>query len=90
MSPESLESYCFKGLMQRAVQAYRDGEPVVVRDLDGSVLHGMETLKQIRDYGMELTCRVITGVDRGMFEASAWPEALEAHRRIFCEKWRDL
>ena len=66
-----------------AVHEYSEGRAVVVKATDGGVLHGRETLQAIIDTGASLECSVIRDVDREQFEASDWPEILEAARQVF-------
>lgn len=74
-------------VIQEALSAYKAGIPVVVIGIDKGILHGEDTLKQIREYGVGLNCKVMFGVDRAEFEAGDGPEILEAARQVFWE-WR--
>lgn len=75
-------------LLNEAVAAYSDGRPVVVRDENGSLLHGEEFLKGIVALGQSMPdfrmgAIVFHGVSRKYFESTDWPEILEAARQVF-------
>jgi hypothetical protein len=72
--------------MDKALESYRQGVPVTVKDCDGNVLHGVEILDQIFEYDTTLTCLEIDKVDRQDFENSDWPGLLEKIRRLFWER----
>lgn len=65
------------------VLAYCEGSPVVVLDENSAVLHGEQTLKTIIDIGCAQKALIISGIDGNEFEATDWPEFLEAGRRNF-------
>jgi hypothetical protein len=74
--------------LNRAVEAYRNGTPVVVLSDDKGILHGTETLQAIKDTGVAMACLIIEGIPAAQFNETDWPEKLEAARRLFMEdKW---
>jgi hypothetical protein len=73
------------GQLMQALWNYAQGLPVAIFDTTGSLLHGQETLKAITDTGASLETLVLLGIDRAGFEATGWPEELEAARRLFME-----
>jgi len=76
--------------LHRAVAAYREGHPVVVLSDEGATLHGEDFLRAVRDLSMPLEARVIRGIPKAEFEASDWPEILEAARQVFLKNaWPD-
>jgi hypothetical protein len=82
-------STAFNELMQKALEHYRTDEgPVVVLAGAGGKegrLHGEETLKTIVDTQMPTRVLTIRGVDVEQWNASEWPEILEAARRLFMQ-----
>jgi hypothetical protein len=69
--------------LNRAVDAYKAGQPVVVLDEEGHHLHGEDFLKGVADLDMPMRAFVVTGISRAYFEATDWPEVLEAARQVF-------
>ncbi len=68
----------FLEAMKLAVELYRIGEPVVLKDQSGNVLHGQETLSTITDLKK---CRVISDIDAETWKVSHWPQVLEGARQ---------
>ena len=68
-----------------ALLAYASGNPVVVLDEGEQALHGEDTLKAIIDTKAPLKAAVLHGIPRRDFEASDWPEVLEAARLNFMQ-----
>jgi hypothetical protein len=75
----------FEELMARAVNAYRNGQPVVVFSSADESLHGREFLETVRDLAMPLEAFFVKGVDVKLWNASEYPEVLGAARRLFME-----
>jgi hypothetical protein len=67
----------------RALLAYAEGSPVVVFDDKGYLLHGEETLKGAVAAEATLQSLIVTCIPKKEFEASDWPELLEAARQNF-------
>jgi hypothetical protein len=72
--------------IMEAVTSYSKGTPVVVLSPDESVLHGKDTLKAIVELGCDLQVNIVRDIDRGAFEATDYPEILEAARRVWLER----
>lgn len=67
----------FKEKMDLALALYEIGEPVVLKENGGKIIHGEETLA-----ATDLSkCRVIDGIDVDEWETSYWPEVLESARQ---------
>jgi hypothetical protein len=75
--------------LNRAVDAYKAGQPVVVLDEEGHHLHGEDFLKGVADLNMPMRAFMATGIPRAYFEATDWPEVLEAARQVFFLKNRN-
>src|SRR2546430_2243272 len=73
-----------RGLML-ALKAYAEGHPVVVFSTEGALLHGEETCRAIVDAGVTLDATAVEDIPKVEFEATDWPEMLEAARRMFME-----
>jgi hypothetical protein len=80
MAPPELEE-----LMAKAVNAYRNGQPVVVISSADEPLHGREVLETVRDLAMPLEAFFVKGVDVKLWNTSEYPEMLEAARKLFME-----
>jgi hypothetical protein len=68
--------------MRDAFQAYQSGRPVAILDKSGSVIHGREELEAIDQLSMT-ECFVVRNVDVDQWNASEWPEILEAARQFY-------
>ena len=68
-----------------ALLQYADGYPVVIRDRDGGILHGRESLESLIALDMPLTAVVVSGIPVEEWNASEWPERLEAARQLFMQ-----
>lgn len=66
--------------MRDAFQAYQSGVPVVILDKSGSPIHVREELQSID----RLTkCFVVRDVHVDQWNASEWPQNLEAARQVY-------
>jgi hypothetical protein len=72
-----------KPLEATVIKAYRAGVPVIVFAKDGSILHGEQTLRWIRETGAPIKAVKIEGIDREAFEAGELPEICEAAREAW-------
>jgi len=54
-------------------------------DKNGHMLHGDDTCKTVVELKMPLKILQINDVDQHLFNASDWPERLEAARQVFME-----
>jgi len=75
----------FEAAMEKAFEAYESGTPVVILDKNGHMLHGDDTCKTVVELKMPLKILQINDVDQHLFNASDWPERLEAARQVFME-----
>jgi hypothetical protein len=67
----------FQQQMETALTLYRGGEPVVLKDKSGNIIHGEETWNTTE----HSKCRVIEGIDIGEWKRSQWPELLKGARQ---------
>lgn len=72
-----------KPLADTVIKAYRAGVPVIVLAKDGSVLHGEQTLRWIKETGAPINAVRIQGIDRQAFECCELPEICEAAREAW-------
>jgi hypothetical protein len=79
----SMERAEFRALFNALLSYAEKKLPVVVLDEQGNILHGEETLRAIVDTNASLGVLTIEGINRERFEASDWPEMLEAAREVF-------
>jgi hypothetical protein len=77
-------------MLSLAVAAYEAERPVVVLDEEEHALHGEEFMKSISALDMPMQTAVFRSVPRSYFEASDWPETLEAARQVFFLKNPDF
>jgi hypothetical protein len=61
----------------------RLGVPVIVLAKDGSILHGEQTLRWIKETGAPIKAVRIQGIDRQGFEGCELPEICEAAREAW-------
>ena len=73
----------FTEQMQGALGAYKSGRPVVVLGKDETAIHGRDELQAIIDLKMPMECFTIHGIDVDAWNASDWPEILEAARQVY-------
>jgi len=64
----------------KALLAYTEGCPVLVFAPNAAILHGIPTLEHIRATNVGLNTICVYGIDPHKFEASDWPDVLEAAR----------
>jgi hypothetical protein len=76
----------FESHMITAVESYKEGTPVVVMATDGSMLHGEEVCRTIMDSNLAVNVAQIQNVDPELFNASDWPDTLEAMCQDYIEK----
>jgi len=67
----------FKEKMDLALELYKIGEPVVLKEKGGKIIHGEETL-ETTDLSK---CRVIEGIDVDEWKVSYWSQLLESARQ---------
>ena len=73
--------------LDAAVEAYAKGYPVVVFAAGDALVHGKQTLEAIAQLGFGLNTIVIRQPFTVQeFEATDWPEVLEAARHTFMEQ----
>jgi len=72
-----------KPLVETVIKAYRAGVPVIVLATDGSVLHGEQTLRWIKETGARIKAIRIQGIDRQAFEGCELPDIFEAAREAW-------
>ncbi len=72
-----------KQLANNVIKAYRAGVPVIVLATDGSILHGGQTLRWIRETGAPIKAIRIQGIDRQAFEGCELPDICEAAREAW-------
>ena len=68
-----------------ALQAYAEGYPVLIFSDEGVLLHGEETCRAIVDTGVSIDAKDVEDIPKVEFEATDWPDMLEAARRMFME-----
>jgi hypothetical protein len=68
--------------LRSAVQAYKEG-PVVVLDEDKGCLHGEDFLDNVITAGITMNAYVVFDIPLDYWNASEWPEILEAARRVY-------
>jgi hypothetical protein len=84
------DEFRWQAPLTQAVEAYRRGRPVVVQSSENHLLHGEETLRTIADLDLPLKCFTVQNVPQDKYDASDWPEILEAARRTYMEgKWSE-
>lgn len=72
-----------KPLAATVIKAYRAGVPVVVYAKDGSILHGEQTLRWVKETGARIKAVKIEGINRQAFLAGELPEICEAAREAW-------
>ena len=75
----------FETLMNRALQAYRNGYPVVIFSSTREPLHGHEFIEAVVDLSMPLQAFFADGVAIELWNTSKYAEALEGARKLFME-----
>jgi hypothetical protein len=75
----------FETLMDYALQAYRNGYPVVIFSSAREPLHGHEFLETVADLSMPLQAFFVDGVAIELWNTSKYAEALEGARKRFME-----
>lgn len=75
----------FEQLMAYALNAYRNGYPVVVFSSSREPLHGHEFLETLIDLSMPLEAFFIDGVAIELWNTSKYAEVLEGARKLFME-----
>jgi len=76
--PENL-----KPIADEVLNAYRARLPVIIKAMDETVLHGVETLQAITESGRGRAVLVIPGIDRQQFESTDLLEICEAAREVW-------
>lgn len=64
----------FEDKMKLAKALYQAGEPVALKDTNGKVIHGEETLDAIVGFKLALKCRIIEDIDINEWKNSHWPQ----------------
>ena len=72
-----------KPLANTLIKAYCAGVPVIFLAKDGSILHGEQTLRWIKETGAPIKAVRIQGIDRQGFEGCELPEICEAAREAW-------
>jgi hypothetical protein len=68
--------------MRDAFQAYQSGKPVVIMNKSGGVIHGIEELAAV-GHLTSAECFVVRNVDVDQWNASEWPDVLQAAREVY-------
>lgn len=77
MGNETQNTMTFAERMKLALALYQSGQPVVLKDKLGNVIHGQDNLET---FGPD-KCRIIDGIDVDEWKISDWPQRLEGARR---------
>ena len=72
----------FTQSMLDAFRAYQSGKPVIILDKSGSAIHGKAKLEAIDDSTLQ-ECFLVRDVDVDQWNASEWPDILEATRQVY-------